>query len=371
MKYIMKQFFLFMAMVLSLSCTSKAENNRQSVNVETDSLSRSQVKETKQVPEKMVISMCGDIMMGTTYPTVQLPPNNGRYIFCDTKEFTQQADLAVGNLEGAICSGGKSTKGSGKYSYAFRMPPSFAPLLKEAGYDYLSMANNHANDFGAEGIAESERVLDAQGIKYSGIKGRIESVVLEKDGVKYGICAFGHNSYTLKHTDLSLVKRIVEDLREKSDIVIVSFHGGAEGRDKRHLPHGTEIFLGENRGNLREFAHFCIDHGADVVYGHGPHVVRAVEVYNGRFIAYSLGNFCTPYGMSLTGISGYAPVINIEIDKNGRFLSGKIHSFIQQRGAGPRKDMTNSVAREIKILSEQDIPQNPITIDSEGNITLL
>lgn len=371
MKYVMKQFFLFMAMVLSLSCTSKAENNRQSVNVESDSLPRSQVKETKQLPEKMVISMCGDIMMGTTYPTVQLPPNNGRDIFSDTKEFTQQADLAVGNLEGAICSGGKSTKGSGKYSYAFRMPPSFAPLLKEAGYDYLSMANNHANDFGAEGIAESERVLDAQGIKYSGIKGRIESVVLEKDGVKYGICAFGHNSYTLKHTDLSLVKRIVEDLREKSDIVIVSFHGGAEGRDKRHLPHGTEIFLGENRGNLREFAHFCIDHGADVVYGHGPHVVRAVEVYNGRFIAYSLGNFCTPYGMSLTGISGYAPVINIEIDKNGRFLSGKIHSFIQQRGAGPRKDMTNSVAREIKILSEQDIPQNPITIDSEGNITLL
>ena len=164
--------------------------------------------------------------------------------------------------------------------------------------------------------------------------------------------------------------RIVDELVSCCDLVIVSFHGGAEGRTKSHLPYGSETFLGENRGSLRELAHFCIDHGADVVYGHGPHVVRGVEVYKDRFIAYSLGNFCTPYNVNLTGISGYAPVIEITIDENGAFKNGKIHSFLQTRGIGPREDYTKSVVKEIRQLSLTDLPQSQAEIDREGNITL-
>lgn len=320
--------------------------------------------------DTLTIAMCGDIMMGTTYPSVQLPDNDGRDIFIDTKELTTAADIAVGNLEGAITDAGHCTKGNGPNTYAFRMPTRFGYLLGEAGYDYLSQANNHANDFDTEGIEDTERVLEEQGIKFSGIEGRTESAVVERDGIRYGLCAFGHNSYTLKHKDLATVKRILDDLKKKSDVVVVSFHGGAEGRDKRHLPIGTEIFLGEDRGNLREFTHFCIDNGADVVFGHGPHVCRAMEVYKGKFIAYSLGNFCTPYGMSLTSISAYAPVVTIKIDRKGRFLEGKIHSFIQQKGVGPRKDNSDAVAREIKELTESDIQGSPIRIDGAGNITL-
>ena len=188
--------------------------------------------------------------------------------------------------------------------------------------------------------------------------------------MKYGICAFGHNSYTIKHTELQTVKRILNTLRPLCDILIVSFHGGAEGADRRSLPEGQENYLGENRGNLRQFTHFCIDNGADVIYGHGPHVTRCVEVYKNKFIAYSLGNFCTPYGMSLIGIKGYAPVVEIKIDSKGNFISGKIHSFIQQKGAGPRTDATNSVAKEMKTLSEQDIKNPIVTIDNEGNIRM-
>lgn len=332
------------------------------------SLVTSGAKEMKG--DTLVVAMCGDIMMGTTYPSTQLPANDGRDIFLDTKQLTLAANIALGNLEGAITDAGHCTKGSGPNSYAFRMPTRFGHLLSEAGYDFLSQANNHANDFDREGILSTEKVLDDLGIKYSGIAGRQESAVVERNGVRYGVCAFGHNSYTLKHKDLQTVKRIIDNLKATSDIVIVSFHGGAEGRDKRHLPQGTEMFLGEDRGNLREFAHFCIDNGVDVVFGHGPHVCRAMEVYKGKFIAYSLGNFCTPYGMSLTGISGYAPVVTINIDKEGRFLSGKIHSFIQQRGVGPRKDGTDAVAREIKSLTESDIQGSPIRIDDKGNISL-
>lgn len=320
--------------------------------------------------EDLTISMTGDIMMGTTFPSVMLPANEGRDLFRDAKDILTRTDLTVGNLEGAICDGGRSTKGNGPNSYSFRTPTSYGHLLKEAGFDFLSMANNHANDFGEEGICSTESVLREQDILFSGIAGRIESAVIERKGMKIGLCAFGHNSYTLKHTDLNTVGRIVDDLVSRCDLVIVSFHGGAEGRTKSHLPYGPETFLGENRGSLRELAHFCIDHGADVVYGHGPHVVRGVEVYKDRFIAYSLGNFCTPYNVSLTGISGYAPVIEITIDGDGAFKSGKIHPFLQTRGIGPRADSTGSVVKEIRQLSLTDLPQSQATIDLEGNILL-
>ncbi len=318
--------------------------------------------------DTLTIAMTGDIMMGTTYPSVMLPANDGRDIFRDALPILTSTDLTVGNLEGTLCDGGKSTKGSGPNSYSFRTPTSYGHLLSEAGYDFLSMANNHANDFGTEGILSTERVLQQQGILYAGIEGRVESAVIERKGKTIGICAFGHNSYTLKHTDLNVVGRIVDDLVSRCDIVIVSFHGGAEGRTKNHLPQGQESFLGENRGSLRQMAHFCIDHGADIVYGHGPHVVRAAEVYKGRFIAYSLGNFCTTYSVSLTGISGYAPIITLTIDDDGAFMKGKIHSFIQQRGIGPRLDKNKSVAREIKMLSETDVPNSQARIDDDGNI---
>ena len=320
--------------------------------------------------DTLTIAMTGDIMMGTTYPSVMLPEKNGTELFLDAKPILKNADLALGNLEGAICDGGKSTKGTGKNSYSFRMPTSYAPLLTDAGFDYMSMANNHANDFGIEGIESSEAALEKENILFSGIAGRKESAIIESNGKRIGICAFGHNSYTIKHTNKETVQRIVDSLVANCDIVIVSFHGGAEGSTKSHLPHGQETFLGENRGNLRDFAHFCIDRGADIVFGHGPHVVRAAEVYKGRFIAYSLGNFCTPYGMSLIGISGYAPIVEIKIDDNGCFIEGQIHPMIQTRGIGPRIDESGVVTKQIKMLSEADIPQSEATIGEDGSITL-
>ncbi len=314
------------------------------------------------------IAVTGDIMMGTTYPSVQLPPDTGKQLFADVKDVLFSADITLGNLEGTLCDGGHCTKGSGQYSYAFRTPTSYAPRLKEAGYDYLSMANNHANDFGLEGIISTENCLKAQGIAYSGIAGRKEWAVVERNGIRFGICAFGHNQYTLKHRDLKRVKQILDTLQRQSDIIIVSFHGGAEGSPYSHLPEGSETFIGEDRGSLREFAHFCIDNGADLVYGHGPHVVRCMEVYKGHLIAYSLGNFCTSYGVNLNGINAYAPVLVAEINEDGILTEGKIYSFIQQRGRGPLTDRDNKVAQHIKGLSEADVPYSEARIDKEGNI---
>lgn len=314
------------------------------------------------------IALTGDIMMGTTYPSVQLPPQEGRQLFVDVAPLLRSADIAAGNLEGTLCDGGNTHKKISKICYAFRTPTSFAERLSEAGYDFLSMANNHARDFGEEGIRSTMSCLDRIGIKYAGIKNYPEQAILQKNGITYGFCAFGHNDYTLRHQDLDEVRRIITQLVNQCDVVIVSFHGGAEGAAKARLPYGKEVFCGEDRGSLREFAHFCVDAGADIVYGHGPHVVRALELYKEHLIAYSLGNFCTPYGINLGGISGYAPLLEVKIHGDGRFQSGKIHSFIQHRGVGPRMDANHAVAKEMKRLTQLDILNHNLLVSEDGTL---
>ena len=320
--------------------------------------------------DTLTVAMCGDIMMGTTYPTKRLPEKDGSLIFSDVKDILSSATLAVGNLEGTLCDGGASSKKPGPNSYSFRTPTSYAHLLTEAGFDFLSMANNHSYDFGKSGLESTEKALDGQGIAYSGVAGRKEWAVVERDGVRFGICAFGHNSYTLKHFNLDKVKSILDTLAKRSDIIVVSFHGGAEGSDKGHLPSGQETYLGENRGSLRKFAHFCIDNGASVVYGHGPHVTRCVEVYKGRFIAYSLGNFCTPYGINVSGVCGYAPIVTVRIARDGRFIDGTVHPFIQKYGRGPVPDTGGLVVKHMKALSDADVPLSEATLGLDGKIRL-
>ncbi len=353
----------FLTGVLTIAYSLGADNHLSASSVYlSDEIPDSPFKSADTVR----LAFTGDIMMGTTYPDTALPSKGGRFLFNDTKATLRKADLAFGNLEGTLCDSGVSRKTVSKISYAFRTPTSMSWLLKDAGFDFLSLANNHSLDFGWDGLKSTEHVLDSLGIKYAGVKGRKEWTVIEKNGLRIGICAFGHNHYTVLHTDSSTVFRLLTMIRPKVDILVVSFHGGAEGRTRSHLPYGKEIFYEENRGNLRDFAHYCVDLGADVVFGHGPHVVRCMELYRGRLIAYSLGNFCTPKGISISGVSGYAPILTLEVNRKGEFLQGKIIPFIQRWGIGPRQDKTGAVIRQIRQLSIEDIPNNQLLIDRNG-----
>lgn len=318
--------------------------------------------------ESVTLALTGDIMMGTTYPSIQLPTLEGRQLFIHATPVLRRADLAAGNLEGTLCDSGTTHKKLSKASYAFRTPTTYATRLKEAGYDFMSLANNHAYDFGSPGVNSTAKCLRSQGIAFSGIKDFPASAVVERNGVRYGLCAFGHNGYTYRHQDLESVRQIITDLVNRCDVVVVSFHGGAEGANYSRLPYGTETFYNEDRGSLREFAHFCIDAGADVVYGHGPHVVRAVELYKEHFIAYSLGNFCTPFGISLAGVSGYAPLLELTLTSDGRFRYGQIHSFVQRRGVGPQPDFQHRAAKEMRRLTQLDMPDTPLIITDYGLI---
>ncbi|MBQ9398020.1 MAG: CapA family protein [Bacteroidales bacterium] len=362
----MRRSLLILLFALLVACTPAKTQAQPQTEPQNDS----QTTDSQPADSLLTIAMCGDIMMGTTYPTVRLPQNNGAEIFAHVKQLFLDADLSAGNLEGVIADGGKSTKDVSKANnYAFRTPESYAHLLTEAGFDYLNLANNHTNDFGPEGRQRTREILEKEGIAYSGLPD-CESVVVEKNGVRYGICSFGQNSYTLKHTDTASVTRIVTALRPRCDILIVNFHGGAEGTKYSHLPDGPETYLGENRGNLRAFAHRCIDLGADLVFGHGPHVVRAVECYKGHLIAYSLGNFCTTYGINVAGLTGYAPVLVARIARDGSFVEGRIHSFIQTPGTGPLPDLENKVAQHMRALSEADFRGNyGLEISDNGTLT--
>jgi hypothetical protein len=112
-----------------------------------------------------------------------------------------------------------------------------------------------------------------------------------------------------------------------------------------------------------------VDAGADLVIGHGPHVVRAMERYNDRLIAYSLGNFATYYGISVAGIKGIAPILIVTLDNEGRFLEGEIVSTIQLRPAGPSIDPQKRALNMIRGLSIEDFGNPGLTFHPDGRIT--
>ena len=141
---------------------------------------------------------------------------------------------------------------------------------------------------------------------------------------------FSPHPGTMNIKNLDQVEEIVGKLDSICDIVIVSFHGGAEGAEHQHVTREDELYLGYNRGNIYEFAMRAVEAGADIVFGHGPHVTRAVQVYQNRLIMYSLGNFCTYARFNLRGPNGIAPMMNVSVDRDGNFLEAKIYPIRQR-----------------------------------------
>ncbi|MBI5914573.1 MAG: CapA family protein [Bacteroidetes bacterium] len=314
----------------------------------------------------------GDMMLGTNYPSKSyLPPNGGSDLLAEVREILLDADVTFGNLEGTMFDGEGSPKTCKDEAncYVFRTPASYIRHFSDNGFDVLSIANNHSGDFGPAGRKGTKAVLKNAGIAYAGLEGTDETAIFERNGVKFGFCAFAPNSGTCDLRDIAGAKSIVASLAKQCDIVIVSFHGGGEGADHQHVTKEKEIFLGEDRGNVNKFAHAVVDAGADVVFGNGPHVTRAVELYNDRFIAYSLGNFCTYGRFSLSGPAGIAPIVKVFTDENGAFLKGEITAIYQQKPHGPKIDPEKRVIKKIRELMAADFPNSGLEISSNGLIS--
>lgn len=321
--------------------------------------------------DSICIAAVGDMMLGTSYPNNKtLPPDSAKYAFTLVEDHLKNADLTFGNLEGTLLDTGAPANYKLHFKskgYLFRSPVNYAQIIKQAGFDVLSIANNHTDDFGLPGRLSTMKALDSAGIYSAGLYKR-PSVMFTVKGVKYGFCAFAPNSQTSSLLDLKRVAKIIRKLKDSCDIVIASFHGGGEGVEFEHVTCQNEIYFGENRGNVNAFARRAIDSGADLVFGHGPHVSRAMELYHGRLIAYSLGNFCTYTGVSIDGICGIAPLLRVNVTKKGKFLSANIISIKQSHRTGLQVDTLHRAAKKVKQLTEMDFPQSGLRISEKGEI---
>jgi hypothetical protein len=313
----------------------------------------------------------GDIMLGTSYPDESyLPPGHDcTPLLRPVHQILQSGDLLFGNLEGVFCSEGGTPKKCKDLNncYVFRMPDQFLHCILEAGYDVLSVANNHVNDFGPDGRASTAALLDSAGVAFAGFVSH-PWTLFEKGGVVYGFAAFAPNIGTMDLMDYKGAASIAAMLDSIADVVIISFHGGAEGRDHQHVVRGNEEYLGQDRGSVYRFAHMVVDAGADVVFGHGPHVTRAMELYSDRLICYSLGNFATYRRFNLSGPNGIAPVVKVEVDREGRFRGGEVVSIYQPGEGGPRPDPAGRAVARLKELTETDFPDQELVVDSDGTL---
>jgi hypothetical protein len=319
--------------------------------------------------EPLTLTAVGDIMMGSTGQRTALPPNDGEGLFQEVSEHLRGGDLVFGNLEGTLSDGeegGKCREDKSPWCFEFRTPTRYVRHLRLNGFNVVNLANNHAWDFGPEGIRNTLETLQGAGIKAAG---GTALAFFEIRGKRIVVAGFSYKAskYSYSILEIPQATEIVRQLKANHDLVIVSFHGGAEGRSAQHVADRNEVFLGENRGNVVRFARSVVEAGADLVLGHGPHVLRAMEVYQGKLIAYSLGNFLT-YGLfNLKGPNGISGILKVRLDpETGRFLDGQLVSVKLVNGGLPEIDPEGEGARIVRRLSKEDLDSRHLTVDENG-----
>ena len=311
------------------------------------------------------IAAVGDIMMGTTFPESILPPEDGASLFRAVAPLLAGHDVVFGNLEGPLTDASLSPKcpkpvRKGRPCFAFRTPPRYAALLAEAGFTTVNVANNHSLDFGMEGLDETLEVLDAAGIEAVGGE---RVAVFPVSGKSVAVAGFSYSlrtRYVHPLLDVEAAREIVAELKGEYDLVVVSFHGGAEGARAMRVADAEEEFMGENRGNVVRFARAVVEAGADLVLGHGPHVPRAIEVYRGKLIAYSLGNFAVYSMFNIKGPSGLGYALQAELDpETGDVLRFRTPSVTLRHPGIPHPDPAGKAEALLRDLSEEFLAGEP------------
>ena len=320
-------------------------------------------------PRLVSVVAGGDLMMGSRdsglNPAIKPGVDAAALIGPGLAAVFRRADVAFVNLEGPLYDGREPSSKNCERCFSFRSPVYYADVLKSLDVTAVSLANNHSGDFGEAGRASTMAALKARGIGYGGLDrdgARAASFKLA-DGRSAAVIAFAPNNGTLDINDIPAAVRLIRGLKKTHDIVIVSFHGGAEGWNHVHVRGGHEEFAGEDRGDVVGFSHAAVEAGADLVIGQGPHVPRAVEIYRDHLIAYSLGNFWTYEGVNSYAVSGLGPVLEAWLAPDGTVAGFTLHST-RQAGLGvPHLDPDDEAARYVYYLTRSDFPRTGGMID--------
>jgi poly-gamma-glutamate capsule biosynthesis protein CapA/YwtB (metallophosphatase superfamily) len=320
----------------------------------------SSARSTAPPSARVTIAFAGDIAL------LRQPPGS---LFAGVRGQLRRADIAIGNLEGTLSSGGASKCGAGSSGcFAFQAPPQSAALLRGAGFDDLNVANNHAFDYGASGQRQTLHALARYRLHWSGRPHQI--TVLRSHGVRVAILGFAPYPWAQSLTDIPAAQALVRRAAARADLVVAVLHAGAEGTDHQHVPRGTEYYLGENRGDERRFSHALVSAGANLVLASGPHVLRGLQLFNDSLIAYSLGNFamCNS-ALSMDDVLSDSAILTVTLGGDGTLVSGRFLP-VQIVGGEPRRTSGTSIVRRVNALSHQDFGGSAVLVGSNDALGL-
>jgi poly-gamma-glutamate capsule biosynthesis protein CapA/YwtB (metallophosphatase superfamily) len=310
----------------------------------------------------VAIAAVGDVALGHAGAR----PADPDAIFAHVRPLLR-GDLVTANLETALTDRAAAKCGDGRDGcYAFRAPPSSARTLRRAGFTLVNLANNHTRDAGDAGLADTAAALRAARVAHTGAPGQV--AVLRAGRVRVAVVGFAPYPWAADLLDLAAARRLIRAAARRADVVVVQMHAGAEGTGHRHLA-GAETYLGEPRGDPVAFAHAAVDAGADLVVGHGPHLVRALEWYRGRLIAYSLGNFAAYRNFALDGPLGESAVLRVRLRADGTFVSGRLVPVRLEGTGTPVPDRGRRALDAMRALSRADLGAAAPSLAADGNLS--
>lgn len=338
------------------------------------------------LPAQTRVCMSGDITLGSN-----LDPAAARHaaralaerwgtsahpdsLLAPLRPLVADADLVLLNVEGAIGAGPAPRKCGPRSTacFAFRMPTRAAAALRALAPDSVpvvgNVANNHSRDTGDEGLEVTRRHLERAGIHVIGLD-TLATPVATARGDTIALLGFYTSKDTPDARDLDAVRRHVARAVDRWGTVIVSTHIGAEGVSAQRTRDRREIFLRRiDRGNPVAFARTAFEAGATLVWGHGPHVMRAAEWRDARLAFYSLGNTVT-YGPFSNGEpKNRGAIACATIDSAGHVSAAELRSTVQLAPGVVRPDPEARAAALVDSLGRLDFPRTGARVDREGRI---